>query len=1549
MEVDRLNHDSRDDDTRDIRDAKRGVREGRQRVRRLITESVAALRDLAVDVVRSRWHYLLIDFLLVALVAVQLWRHVSKGDWSSRPPVADLEEMKLESSADGLPSFFAWPPASEPQASPPSPSSLITDSIHADFRPPKSHLSQSHQISPNVGSLVSTPASQQLRGKPALQTQPLILTPSETRKSEPSDDSSNLVASSGISDNATAGALDADVAVKLHSAVAGYDTASSDDDVLPSIAWVPRTPDLPLCWTSTSAEPTSSLQAAPEPAITQGGLSVYGSGCSTCTAGQTCTFFISVQSPGAMWTLPPVADATSNDSSSSSSSSTTTTTTATATASPFSYPSNGSMLSDSQPSAPPAATNSSVLSWWKRELALSLTGPSLLHVNPVCADPPACSRFVVAYRAWDAGTYRASLHAGCSNLLTTPSSSSSSSSSYSSPSYADVTHDVAAWTITILPSPHTLPPSTPPTSLNEAAATSRPSLNEATTSEDFTRRLLLLATAGQSSVGGEAASAEERFENSTLASHTPRYDSGNLKSTQTAANEEEREGNPSVAFQTLQAESATPGLPRVLEEITGESMIREEGEEDDEAQLSSRGGEKEGDGKKGSSSPCSGSVVGRWLEINPENDADSANAIASASTSGSRSSRGSKSSKRKDAWKWVPFSCAPPETPVSEWISSLTSRGIREISIAGDSHHRMLAAHLFYMLSGEADLRNRKGRHDLAFVARNGRNETLRINFYWVDGIYRNDEFGCTHRGAFSQHYDSFPNISLSSDVIIINSGYWAGKRCLHPLSALRTHLPEYLAWAQSQAVAAAAAPAAASYAAQASSAADAAAAAAAAAAATNLVDSSPSGSDPRGSGFASQSAAAAAAAAASLTTGAFPSPLSPAPSGASLRGNSAAALSRQSGATGGAERVERLLRGNLTSSTTTTVAATRGAVTRAEVTSTSRRVRLIVRAAPPVPNGGDSCSIASRIYEGPATNLFLSAANQLTRHLVNQINAGNSVPRIEYFDSWQVEAPRFMDVCPRDHHFHCYGSNGQGKVVMRGDVGEAVVSSAATDAKEASLDSSEWSLSDKLVAGRPAAVAGDATGSQERGSGAASDSHGRGQGESGDAGRHREGGAADGGKGSAKAKEKLEHVCYTSSAPWKGYHLVPRNHLPPGVVVGGRGCARCVRGRECGMRVWINAPATWVQIYPNASWWKKDMTLILKGPALSHGDVRCLDPPACSQLDLTYRLWDVGQYRAFLSVGCANLRFSPNYKQHLSQTHLHVLTSWNVTIVPQMRDAAWVNSSLALPPTSAAPFASSATDTATTATTTATATVTAVAAAVTAVATANVPPAATSAAATGTGEALNFGANSYNTNGNNKSVPASAVTSEISKHTISSSSSSSSSSVRRFLSGTWQEEEASEESETSRRRGTEGRGAEERRLLEGGASDEEEEEEEEEKLPMTPCQVSGIKGRWVLSKTSGFEWRFYPCSPKEPKRPSGWVAQLVRKGIQEINIVGDSHQRVLSFHLRYLLSGFADERMVRSHEDMNFTVTDERSGKQLRINFYWVDGIYRNREYGCS
>ncbi|CAI5462222.1 unnamed protein product, partial [Closterium sp. Yama58-4] len=289
MEVDRMGHDSRDDDRdddRDIRDAKR-VREGRLRVRRLIAERAAALRELAVDVVRSRWHYLLIDFLLVALVAVQLWRHVSQGDWSSRPPVADLEEMKLENSADGLPSFFAWSPASNPQASPPFPSSLRADSLQVEFRASKPHSSQSQRVSTDVVSLEAVPGLHQLRGKPAPQKQPLMLTNSETRKSEPSIDDTYgpaapqqplILAGSRTTENVTAGSLDADLAVELYTAVAGPDAVSSDDDVLLSTSWVPHTPDLPLCWSSTSAEPASPLQAAPEPATTQGGLFVYGRG-----------------------------------------------------------------------------------------------------------------------------------------------------------------------------------------------------------------------------------------------------------------------------------------------------------------------------------------------------------------------------------------------------------------------------------------------------------------------------------------------------------------------------------------------------------------------------------------------------------------------------------------------------------------------------------------------------------------------------------------------------------------------------------------------------------------------------------------------------------------------------------------------------------------------------------------------------------------------------------------------------------------------------------------------------------------------------------------------------------------------------------------------------------------------------------------------------------------------------------------------------------------------------------------------------------------------
>ncbi|CAI5462224.1 unnamed protein product [Closterium sp. Yama58-4] len=396
------------------------------------------------------------------------------------------------------------------------------------------------------------------------------------------------------------------------------------------------------------------------------------------------------------------------------------------------------------------------------------------------------------------------------------------------------------------------------------------------------------------------------------------------------------------------------------------------------------------------------------------------------------------------------------------------------------------------------------------------------------------------------------------------------------------------------------------------------------------------------------------------------------------------------------------------------------------------------------------------------------------------------------------------------------------------------VQSTAATDANEASLDSSEWSLADKLVAGRPAAaVAGVAAGSQGRGSSAASNVAGDrdGRGGRGEAGE----GAQQLREGSAEGKEpRLEHVCWTSSAPWNGKYLVPRNHLPPGVVVGGRGCAR-MNVRSFTFLNSFRPP------FPPSSHPISPM----EGPP--SGSAQPASPGGGGGRKGVCALcaWE-GVRHARLGQRPGQLGADLPQCQLVEEGH---------DANPQGPCSLPWGRALPRPPCllAARPL---------------------------------LPP-------------LGRGA-----------VQGISV---------------------RWLRQPALLPQLQAASEPD------------------APPYEEEEDEDEEKLPITPCQVSGIKGRWVLSNTGGYEWRFYPCAPSEPKRPSGWVAQLVRKGIQEINIVGDSHQRVMSFHLRYLLSGVADERMVRSHEDMNFTVTDERKGKELRINFYWVDGIYRNREYGCS
>ena len=92
--------------------------------------------------------------------------------------------------------------------------------------------------------------------------------------------------------------------------------------------------------------------------------------------------------------------------------------------------------------------------------------------------------------------------------------------------------------------------------------------------------------------------------------------------------------------------------------------------------------------------------------------------------------------------------------------------------------------------------------------------------------------------------------------------------------------------------------------------------------------------------------------------------------------------------------------------------------------------------------------------------------------------------------------------------------------------------------------------------------------------------------------------------------------------------------------------------------------------------------------------------------------------------------------------------------------------------------------------------------------------------------------------------------------------------------------------------------------------------------------------------------WSLFPCSPPAIP-PSEWVNALNARGIHEINIVGDSHQRFLKVHLVYLLTG-----VVTSTGKYCFDVVDIPLGTQskprLRINFVWIDGIYLNNEFGC-
>ncbi|CAI5995825.1 unnamed protein product [Closterium sp. NIES-65] len=197
--------------------------------------------------------------------------------------------------------------------------------------------------------------------------------------------------------------------------------------------------------------------------------------------------------------------------------------------------------------------------------------------------------------------------------------------------------------------------------------------------------------------------------------------------------------------------------------------------------------------------------------------------LATPCTPGSIPGRWKKDSSGNYSWTFFP--CAPPLSPPSHCISDLRRKGIREVNIVGDSRQRLLAGHMHFLQDYE--------RPNHTLQSSNANKDTFKINFYWIDGIYCNGEFGCgspcsilflllftaqhpsqhhvpdhqlatadvrhpggSDRGKNSNCTDTFPSVvSPTADVTMLNTGARSDRFYAEPIKAMRAHLPEFLNW----------------------------------------------------------------------------------------------------------------------------------------------------------------------------------------------------------------------------------------------------------------------------------------------------------------------------------------------------------------------------------------------------------------------------------------------------------------------------------------------------------------------------------------------------------------------------------------------------------------------------------------------------------------------------------------------------------------------------------------------------------------------------------
>ncbi|GAQ90020.1 hypothetical protein KFL_005900060 [Klebsormidium nitens] len=114
-----------------------------------------------------------------------------------------------------------------------------------------------------------------------------------------------------------------------------------------------------------------------------------------------------------------------------------------------------------------------------------------------------------------------------------------------------------------------------------------------------------------------------------------------------------------------------------------------------------------------------------------------------------------------------------------------------------------------------------------------------------------------------------------------------------------------------------------------------------------------------------------------------------------------------------------------------------------------------------------------------------------------------------------------------------------------------------------------------------------------------------------------------------------------------------------------------------------------------------------------------------------------------------------------------------------------------------------------------------------------------------------------------------------------------------------------------------------------------------------TPCDF-GQHGRWLLDQPSkDYRWIPFPCAPPLVNTET-FPQEIRRRGYGRIVFIGDSHQRMLYMHLKFLLDGRAIVADYDRHVDFTSTINEGDPESELQLRFYWVDGIYRNGQDGC-